>query len=71
MGLPLETLEAELLQLPPAERVRLLDRVVASLDQDSRRDAAWDQLAAQREAQAQTDDWLDAAAVLSRLRTAL
>ena len=71
MGLPLEKLEAELLQLPPAERARLLDRVVASLDQDGKRDAAWDQLAAQREAQAQPEDWLDATALLGRLRASL
>ncbi|MCZ8235852.1 MAG: addiction module protein [Inhella sp.] len=71
MGLPLETLEAELLQLPPAERARLLDKVVASLDKDQERDAAWDRLAAEREAQAQPQEWLEAGTVLARLRGSL
>ncbi len=53
MGTPVEVLEAELLQLPKADRLRVLDRVVASLDADAARDAAWDQLAARREADAE------------------
>jgi Putative addiction module component len=53
MGTPVEVLEAELLQLPKADRLRVLDRVVASLDADEARDAAWDQLAARREADAE------------------
>lgn len=51
MSMPVEALEAALLQLSPAERARLLDRVVASLDADAARDRAWDQLAAQRDAE--------------------
>ena len=51
MSLPIEALEAELLRLPPVERARLLDRVVASLDADRARDEAWDQLAAARDAE--------------------
>lgn len=47
----LETLENEVLRLPVSDRVRLLDRVVASLDVDATRDAAWDALAAQRDAE--------------------
>ena len=50
MSLPLEALESEILKLPTAEREKLLDRVVASLDLDWARDAAWDQVAATREA---------------------
>ena len=49
MSIPLETLEVAVLRLSPKERARLLDRVVASLDADSARDAAWDGVAAQRE----------------------
>jgi Putative addiction module component len=50
MSIPLETLEVAVLRLSAADRARLLDRVVASLDADGRRDAAWDSVAAQREA---------------------
>ena len=51
MSLPIEALEAEVLRLPPVERARLLDRVVASLDADKARDEAWDRLAAIRDAE--------------------
>lgn len=53
MAMLVEALEAELLRLPTADRARLLDRVIASLDADKARDQAWDQVAAQRQA-----DWL-------------
>lgn len=55
MGLPLEALEAQVLQLSKTDRVRLLDRVVASLDVDAAREAAWDALAAGRDAEAERD----------------
>jgi hypothetical protein len=55
MSVPLEALESEVLRLPKADRLRLLDRVVASLDSDSRRDAAWDAVAAERDAQTELD----------------
>ena len=55
MGIPVEVLEAELLQLPKLERIRVLDRVVASLDADAARDAAWDAVAAGRDRQAAED----------------
>jgi len=51
MKLPVEALELELLRLPTSERARLLDRVIASLDADKARDKAWDELAAQRDAE--------------------
>ncbi len=47
----IDALAAEVLQLPTADRTRLLDRVVASLDADAERDAAWDAIAAQRDAE--------------------
>ena len=55
MEKPVEVLEAELLQLPKADRIRVLDRVVASLDADAARDAAWDAEAARRDAEADRD----------------
>jgi hypothetical protein len=45
----LEVLQAEVLRLSPADRARLLDRLVASLDVDASVDAAWDAVADQRE----------------------
>jgi Putative addiction module component len=55
MAFPLEALESEVLRLPKADRLRLLDRVVASLDADAQRDAAWDAVAAKRDTQAELD----------------
>jgi hypothetical protein len=46
-----DTLEAEVLSLPKADRSRLLDRLVASLDRDDDVEAAWDAVAAEREAE--------------------
>ena len=55
MARPLEALESEVLRLPTADRIRLLDRVVASLDADADRDTAWDAIASEREAQVLQD----------------
>ena len=70
MGTPVEILEAELLQLSKADRIRVLDRVVAILDADAARDAAWDAVAAQRDAEADRDPsvLLDLDDVLAKLR---
>ena len=51
MSLPVEALELEVLRLPTAERERLLDRVIASLDAVKARDKAWDALAAKRDSE--------------------
>lgn len=45
----LEALQAEVLRLSPADRARLLDRLIASLDADADVEAAWDQVADARE----------------------
>ena len=55
MDTTFETLEAQVLKLPSAQRAKLLDRVVASLDADVARDAAWDAVAARREADPDTE----------------
>lgn len=44
-----EALQAEVLRLSPADRARLLDRLVASLDVDASAEVAWDAVADQRE----------------------
>jgi hypothetical protein len=51
MSTALEALQAEVLSLPPADRSRLLDRLIASLDVDAEAEAAWDDLAEQRESE--------------------
>jgi hypothetical protein len=73
MTIPVETLEVELLRLPAMDRARLLDRIVASLDDDRSRDAAWENVAAQREASlaAGTTAEVSLDEVLARLRTEL
>lgn len=49
MTISLETLQAQVLRLSPADRARLLDRLIASLDVDAGAEAAWDKLADDRE----------------------
>jgi Putative addiction module component len=49
MTITLETLQAEVLRLSPADRAQLLDRLIASLDVDAGAEAAWDKLANERE----------------------
>lgn len=73
MPRPPEALAEEVLQLAPEARAKLLDRVVASLDADRARDAAWDALAAARDAELESGH---AAAIpveqtLARLRAEL
>ena len=73
MALTYEVLESEVLQLASLDRARLLDRVVASLDSDAQRDAAWDAVAARRDAEIESNPSaavpLDQA--LARLRAGL
>ncbi|MDR2208505.1 MAG: addiction module protein [Azoarcus sp.] len=49
MSSNLEALQEEVLHLPPADRARLLDRLITSLDVDAETEAAWDSLAEERE----------------------
>lgn len=51
MNTTLEILEAEVLQLPAADRSHLLERLIASLDPDPEVEEAWEQEADRREAQ--------------------
>ena len=51
MTITLELLEAEALKLAPAERSRLLERLMESLDEDHEIEAAWDAVAEDRESQ--------------------
>ena len=51
MPTSVEALEAEVLRLSPADRARLLTRLISSLDTDAEIDAAWDAIADTREAE--------------------
>ena len=45
----LETLQAEVMRLSPADRAKLLDSLITSLDIDADVEAEWDELADRRE----------------------
>jgi len=51
MSTSLEALEAQALKLAPADRSRLLERLVASLDPDPEVEKAWEREADRREAE--------------------
>ena len=53
MPTALETLQAEVSRLSAADRAKLLDRLIASLDVDANSEAAWDRLAETREQELQ------------------
>ena len=73
MSRPVEALAEEVLQLPAEARSKLLDRIVASLDADRKRDEAWDALAARRDAEIESgqDAAVSGPEALVRLRTEL
>jgi len=73
MTKPIDVLEAEALSLPPADRSRLVDRLLVSLGHDPEWEQAWSDEADRREAriaegQAQ---WVDGAEALARVRASL
>lgn len=55
MTLPVEVLAQQVLQLESSDRAKLLSQVITSLDSDRARDAKWNALAAQRDAEADAD----------------
>jgi hypothetical protein len=70
MSPDIEEIEAQALKLSADARARLLDRLILSLDEDRARDAAWDAIAARRDAEVESGRVaiLDGQEVLSRLR---
>ena len=48
MARSLEALQAEIMSLPPADRARLIEHLVTSLERDDETESAWDVLAVQR-----------------------
>ncbi len=73
MSLPVEVLTQQVLQLPSSDRVNLLNQVISSLDSDRARDAKWNAVAAQRDADADADASLlvSGPEALARIRAAL
>ena len=70
MTIELEALQTEMLRLSPADRARLLDHLIESLDGERALDERWDQEAARRDAK--IEDRLsipvDGKEVVTRLR---
>ena len=70
MQLELEVIAQQVLQLSAQERAQLLDRVILSLDNDKARDAAWNNVAAKRDAEVEDGSVaeIDGPEALARLR---
>jgi putative addiction module component (TIGR02574 family) len=68
-----ETLEAEALKLSPAERAKLAEHLIASLDEDSEIEEAWAAETERRiaEIEAGTAQMIPAAEAIARARAAL
>ncbi|MDP2184770.1 MAG: addiction module protein [Xanthomonadales bacterium] len=73
MSVPIEVLAQQVLQLPSSDRINLLNQVISSLDSDKARDAKWNAVAAQRDAQADADPSLlvSGQEALARVRAAV
>ncbi len=73
MTIPVEVLEAEVLNLPAPLRSRLLDKLIASLDADPEWEEAWATEADRREAKIAAGEasWLPGDQALARVRAKL
>lgn len=73
MSVPIEFLTQQVLQLPSSDRASLLNKVISSLDSDKARDAKWNAVAAQRDAEADTDPSMlvSGTEALARVRAAV
>lgn len=70
MELTLDTLQAEVLKLPAADRVRLLDVLLDSIDEDEEVEREWERIADERDAELESGAVapVDGPTVLARLR---
>lgn len=70
MTIELEALQTEVLRLSPADRARLLDRLIESLDGERTLDELWDKEAARRDAEIEDGSSMpvDGMEVVNRLR---
>ncbi len=73
MPTQLEIVEAQVMQLSPAERNHLLERLICSLDVDAEVEAAWDKVADAREADiaAGRAHWIPGDEAMQQLRARL
>ena len=73
MTIPVDVLEAEVLNLPAPLRSRLLDKLIASLDTDPEWEEAWAQEADRREAAiaAGKATWIPGDEAVARVRAKL
>ncbi|MFN0185584.1 MAG: addiction module protein [Aquabacterium sp.] len=73
MSSTLESLQVQVMRLSKADRSRLLERLVASLEVDNEAEADWEKLAAQREAEldAGTVEAIGLDDAMARLRSGL
>lgn len=69
----LEYVQAQVMQLTPAERNHLLEHILLSLDVDAEVEAAWDKVADEREADiaAGRSHWIDGDEAMQQLRARL
>ena len=73
MSVPVEVLAQQVLQLNSSDRAKLLGQVITSLDSDKARDAKWNAVAAERDAQSEADPSLlvSGPEALARIRAAV
>jgi Putative addiction module component len=73
MAIPIEVLEAEVMALAPAQRSRLLDRLLTSLDADADWASAWAEEVDLREADiaAGRSKWVPGTEAIERVRSGL
>lgn len=73
MPTPVHDIEAEALSLPPEERARLLERLIASFEPQSASQRAWLQLAQRRQAEVKAGqvNMVPGDEALARVRTRL
>ena len=70
MTIELEALQTEMLRLSPADRARLLDHLIESLDGERALDERWDQEASRRDTEIEVGSSIpvDGKEVVNRLR---
>lgn len=73
MAIPVEILEAEAMNLPQADRSRLVDRLIASLEKDPEWETAWSAEADRREERIARGEatWVPGAEAIARIRSKL